>query len=161
MKAIVHRLVCLIILAALLAAAPSASAQTDPVGYVTETLHANTTSLIGTRLLPPTVAAGVIDTVTGAVVTDTGVDFSALLDPTLDPAYSLAALVAGPDIVVEQPAGTGLTDNAATLAFGNSAVGVPGTSLTLKIRNTGNADLTGIAASHSARRDRHRDELRR
>ena len=48
------------------------------------------------------------------------------------------------DITVEQPAGTGLVDGAATVNFGSVALGSNG-SLVFTIRNTGTADLIGLA----------------
>ena len=56
------------------------------------------------------------------------------------------AAAPAPDIIVEQPAGTALTDNVSTVAFGTTSTG---TSLTrtFKIINTGNADLTSLAVN--------------
>ena len=53
-----------------------------------------------------------------------------------------------PEIVVEEPAGTDLLDGTAALAFGSSDVGTL-TTKTVTIRNTGNANLTGLAVSRS------------
>jgi uncharacterized delta-60 repeat protein len=50
-----------------------------------------------------------------------------------------------PEIVVEQPANTNL-NNGDSQAFGNVAVGAT-TDLTFTIRNTGNADLTGLSVT--------------
>ena len=51
-----------------------------------------------------------------------------------------------PEIAVEQPSGSGLTDGSATIQLGNNiAVGSEGNVLSFTIRNTGNASLTGIA----------------
>lgn len=53
---------------------------------------------------------------------------------------------AAPEIVVEQPAGVGLTDDNSTIVFPVASVG--GTSVkTITIRNTGLASLTELAAS--------------
>ena len=49
----------------------------------------------------------------------------------------------GPDIAVEQPAGTILTDGNSTVSFGGVLAGATA-SKTFIIRNTGNADLTGL-----------------
>jgi uncharacterized cupredoxin-like copper-binding protein len=53
-----------------------------------------------------------------------------------------------PEIVAEHPAGTSLVDGTATLAFGTSNIGVP-VSKTVTIRNTGTANLTGLAVTRS------------
>lgn len=50
------------------------------------------------------------------------------------------------EIVVEQPVNNGLIDGVSGVSFGNSNVGVAA-PLTFTIRNTGNAALTGLAAS--------------
>ena len=59
-----------------------------------------------------------------------------------------------PEIAVEQPVSTGLTDGAATINFGSVNTGSSGSPLTFTIRNTGTADLTGLSLSktgtHSA-----------
>ena len=51
------------------------------------------------------------------------------------------------EIVVEQPAGTGLADGNASLAFGSADVGTSGGTRTVTIRNTGDLALTGLATS--------------
>ena len=51
-----------------------------------------------------------------------------------------------PEIVVEQPAGTGLTDGSAGIAFGNVDTGASA-ARTFTIKNTGTADLTGLAVT--------------
>ncbi len=51
-----------------------------------------------------------------------------------------------PEIVVEQPAGTGLTDAAGTVDFGVVEV-LTSATRTFTIRNTGSADLTGLVAT--------------
>jgi M6 family metalloprotease-like protein len=48
-----------------------------------------------------------------------------------------------PEIRVEQPAGTPLTDGAATVSFTTTAVGVP-VEKTFTVRNVGTLDLTGL-----------------
>jgi len=53
-----------------------------------------------------------------------------------------------PEIVVEEPAGTNLLDGTAALEFGSSDVGTLITK-TVTIRNTGTANLTGLAVSRS------------
>lgn len=52
----------------------------------------------------------------------------------------------GPEIVVEQPAGTGLIDGASTVNFGSVVSGLSN-SRTFGIRNVGTVDLTGLAIS--------------
>jgi hypothetical protein len=54
--------------------------------------------------------------------------------------------MAGPEITVEQPAGTGLTDGASTVAFGAVTLGMPVTR-TFTVRNDGVLDLTGLAVT--------------
>lgn len=63
-----------------------------------------------------------------------------------DIALSGAATNQAPEIVVEQPAGTNLTDGAATISFGGA---LPGSSIvrTFTIKNTGDASLTSISLS--------------
>ena len=63
-------------------------------------------------------------------------------------ADALAAvnLVPVPEIAVEQPSGTDLTDGTSTIAYGSSNVGV-GVTKTFTIRNTGTASLTGLAVT--------------
>lgn len=56
---------------------------------------------------------------------------------------------AGPEITVEQPAGTSLADGSSTVDFGSANVGVPATARTFTIRNDGTANLTGLALSKS------------
>ncbi|MFN7561287.1 MAG: choice-of-anchor D domain-containing protein [Prosthecobacter sp.] len=51
--------------------------------------------------------------------------------------------VYAPEIVVEQPAGTVLTDNLSAVDFG-SVVTVSNTTRTFTVRNTGNQNLTGL-----------------
>lgn len=58
--------------------------------------------------------------------------------------FSPGAAVALPEIAVEQPAGTDLTDNSAIINFGQA--GLEGRSRTFTIRNAGDADLTDINA---------------
>lgn len=59
-----------------------------------------------------------------------------------------------PEIVVEQPALTNLTDGTSTIACGSSDISVPAVALAFTIRNTGTANLTGLAVtkdgSHAA-----------
>jgi len=48
-------------------------------------------------------------------------------------------------IAVEQPAGTGLTDGASTINLGSVALGSSSSAVTFTIKNTGDADLTGLS----------------
>ena len=50
-------------------------------------------------------------------------------------------------IVVEQPAGTGLTSGSSTSDFGSAVIGAPGSALTFTVRNTGPGTLSGLAVS--------------
>ncbi len=52
-----------------------------------------------------------------------------------------------PVIAVEQPVGTPLANGTSTLAFGGVNAGSAGTAMTVTIRNTGLADLTGITVT--------------
>jgi hypothetical protein len=51
-----------------------------------------------------------------------------------------------PEIAVEQPAGTGLVDNSATVDFGNTIIGIPSTR-TFTIRNSGLGSLAGLGVT--------------
>jgi len=62
------------------------------------------------------------------------------LDTSPDAAYSLAEIVPSPEISVEQPSGTILTDGTAMIDFGTVAVGAAG-ERTFTIRNVGGSDL--------------------
>lgn len=55
--------------------------------------------------------------------------------------------VTGPEIVVEEPAANDLVDGAAVKDFGSQVVGASGAASTFTIRNTGTANMTGIALS--------------
>jgi len=55
--------------------------------------------------------------------------------------------VAVPEIVVEAPEGSGLTDGSAAVAFGAPVVGTAGTTRSFVVRNAGSAALTGLAVS--------------
>ncbi|MEO5916638.1 MAG: leucine-rich repeat protein [Luteolibacter sp.] len=50
-----------------------------------------------------------------------------------------------PEIVVQQPKGSGLADGKAKMSFGTAAVGEKGTSKKFIIKNTGKGKLTGLA----------------
>ncbi len=52
-----------------------------------------------------------------------------------------------PEIVVEQPSGTGLMDGSSSINFGSVATGSTGAARTFVIRNTGDGNLTGIGVS--------------
>ncbi|MCX6875207.1 MAG: choice-of-anchor D domain-containing protein [Verrucomicrobia bacterium] len=54
-----------------------------------------------------------------------------------------SSIGATPEIAVEQPSGTDLSDGSASVDFGSGLVG-SNSELTFTIRNTGNADLTGL-----------------
>lgn len=57
----------------------------------------------------------------------------------------LMAGAGAPEIAVEQPVGTDLVDGTASIDFGSVAVGSSSAAQTFTIKNTGTADLTGIA----------------
>lgn len=50
-----------------------------------------------------------------------------------------------PEIAVEQPVGTNLTDGTASISCGSSTLGNPTSVVTVTIKNPGTADLTGLA----------------
>lgn len=54
-----------------------------------------------------------------------------------------------PEIVVQQPKGSNLKDGTAKTSFGTSKMGVAGKTTTYLIKNTGDANLTGIAVAKS------------
>ena len=54
-------------------------------------------------------------------------------------------IIAGPEILVQQPAGSKLTSDKSTRSFGSVKVGKTGKPKVFKIKNTGNADMTGIS----------------
>ena len=55
------------------------TAYTNPVGYTTQTLNANSFNLVGFNVLTPAIASGVLTGVSGATVTDTNVNFTTVL----------------------------------------------------------------------------------
>jgi len=57
-----------------------------------------------------------------------------------------------PEIVVEEPVGANLVDGVAALAFGDSNIGSPVVK-NLTVRNTGTADLSGLAVTPSGSND--------
>jgi subtilisin family serine protease len=56
-----------------------------------------------------------------------------------------------PDIVVEQPAGTVLTDGRAAIAFGNIEVGSTSGPITVTVRNTGTRSLNDLVLTKDGR----------
>ncbi len=52
-----------------------------------------------------------------------------------------------PEITVQEPAGSNLTDGAPARNFGTADVGKTGTVKTITLKNTGSADLTGLAVT--------------
>lgn len=55
---------------------------------------------------------------------------------------SVSARLNGPEISVEEPVSTSLTDGSSTIAFGNVRKGTSSTARTVTIRNTGDEDLS-------------------
>jgi hypothetical protein len=55
------------------------TAYTNPVGYTSQTLAANSSNLIGINVLKPTLASGLVTGVSGAVVTASAIDFTTTL----------------------------------------------------------------------------------
>jgi len=69
-------------------------------------------------------------------------DYTAYFDD-----YSIVSIpIEGPEIAVEQPAGTGLKSGAATVDFGSGVVGAS-SQRTFTIRNIGSENLTGVAVT--------------
>jgi hypothetical protein len=62
------------------------------------------------------------------------------------------AVVLSPEITVEEPSGSGLTDGLSKKSFGTTKIKSKGRSKTFIIRNTGTAVLNGIAARLSSAR---------
>ncbi len=54
---------------------------------------------------------------------------------------------AAPEIAVEQPVGTDLTDGSASISFGGVNCGSASSAFTFTVKNTGTANLTGLAVS--------------
>lgn len=54
---------------------------------------------------------------------------------------------ASPEIAVEQPAGTDLTDGSAAIDFGSADLGSTSSAMTFTVKNTGAANLTGLAVT--------------
>lgn len=81
------------------------------------------------------------------LVQDTKYYFRAVMNNSSGTKYAqILSFITGPDIAVAQPAGTNLVDGAATVSF-SSAAGVAGTARTFTLTNTGNLDLTDLAAT--------------
>ncbi|MCX6878760.1 MAG: phosphodiester glycosidase family protein [Verrucomicrobia bacterium] len=60
---------------------------------------------------------------------------------------SSLVVFADPEIAVEQPPGTNLTDGSATISCGSVNLGSMSSAFTFMVKNTGAADLTGLAVS--------------
>ena len=58
---------------------------------------------------------------------------------------SILWFVTGPDIAVEQPAGTNLVDGASIANLGGGALGSSNTPVIFTVRNPGSLQLTGLA----------------
>ncbi|MCF7730372.1 MAG: DUF2271 domain-containing protein [Akkermansiaceae bacterium] len=63
---------------------------------------------------------------------------------------------AAPEIAVEQPAGTDLTNGSATTDFGTVTLGASPSLLTFTVKNTGTANLTGLSISKDGS---HKDDF--
>jgi hypothetical protein len=68
-----------------------------------------------------------------------------LKDPTDVSATIGLAVKQGPEISVQQPAGTQLVDGSAKKSFGTQSVGSAGSTRIFTIKNTGAANLTRLA----------------
>ena len=60
---------------------------------------------------------------------------------------TLATLASVPEIAVEQPSGTNLTDGNASIHCGSASVGSAAAAITFTVRNQGTAALTGLAVT--------------
>lgn len=58
---------------------------------------------------------------------------------------AVQASVTDPEIAVEQPVGTNLSDGSASISFGSVGVGSASSVFTFKIKNTNSGNLTGLA----------------
>ena len=101
------------------------TAYTTPVGYVTNSLPANATTLVGLTVQNSTVAAGILDAVTSSSVTDNEINFT-------------TTLTAGATYILELPNGTvqeitAWSGSVLTTPDNISALVVPGTT-TYKLR---------------------------
>jgi hypothetical protein len=117
----------------------------------------------GTNAADFTVTPPTVTTVSAGASTTFTVTFNPLASGTSSAALHIASndatrnpfnialtgtgtIVAEPEIVVEQPAGTPLVDGSAKVKFANQVTGTED-QLTFTIRNIGAADLTNIAAA--------------
>jgi len=60
---------------------------------------------------------------------------------------TLPEIMVTPEIVVANAAGAGLSDGAATVAFGSTSLGSSDSTRTLTLSNQGTASLTGLTAT--------------
>lgn len=82
-------------------------------------------------------------------ISEGGARFLLTIDGVSDYGDVVVGNDSGPDIAVQQPAGTDLTDGTAKKSFGTVAVGGNGKSKTFTIKNTGKAKLTGLSIKKS------------
>ncbi|MCX6876244.1 MAG: choice-of-anchor D domain-containing protein [Verrucomicrobia bacterium] len=86
----------------------------------------------------------------GSLTPGTAYSFAAYATNGLGTGYSAIGsftTLGVPNIVVEQPAGTGLTDGISSVDFGTAAVGNSAPVKTFTIRNTGSGPLSGLAVT--------------
>jgi hypothetical protein len=74
----------------------AATAYTTPVGYVTQTMPANASTLLGLTVQQPTIAAGVLTASSSTSVTDSKINFTTLLG---------ASSATSPTYILELPGG--------------------------------------------------------
>jgi|LakMenEpi03Aug12_release.lakeMendotaPanAssembly.Ray.scaffolds.fasta_scaffold177063_1 hypothetical protein len=98
------------------------TAYTTPVGYTTQTLAANTTNLVGFNVLKPVVASGSLTGVSGAVLSDSAVDFS-------------TALTANKTYILEVTSGTAAGTVQEFVTWSQNSITLPATVTGLAIGN--------------------------
>lgn len=82
-------------------------------------------------------------------ISEGGARFLLTIDGVSDYGDVVVGSDSGPDIAVQQPAGSDLTDGSAKKSFGTAKIGGKGVSRAFTIKNTGKAKLTGISIKKS------------
>ncbi len=119
------------------------------------TTHSTTLSGFTVVTLPVYIQGSGSTTIT--LFTNSGVGRYEMNFSPVDSAYQIGtftigtAVVPGPEISLQQPVGTNLTDGSSKKNFGSVKVGQASAAKTFTIKNTGNAKLTGLAISKSGK----------
>jgi hypothetical protein len=82
-------------------------------------------------------------------VSVSGIRFYLTIDGVSNYGGAVLKSLAAPDIAIQQPAGSNLTDGTAKRSFGTVKVGKNGSARTFKIENTGTAPLVKLAIKKS------------